>query len=195
MAMKKREQQSLLTKEKILRNSIELITAYGYDEVTISQICQKSEVAKGSFYTHFSSKSEIAIEILKDINVRLFHGLEVDAEQPAEPQLREYARLYFRTVLECGPAMSREIFKIIHTVQFSSGDVSDLHNSFIERYVRLGQEQGIFRQELNPEKIGHYWSDGNLGLVRYWIADSERYDLMQEGMDYFEFMMIAIRLR
>ncbi|GJM77588.1 hypothetical protein HMSSN139_00840 [Paenibacillus sp. HMSSN-139] len=118
MAMKKREQQSLLTKEKILRNSIELITAYGYDEVTISQICQKSEVAKGSFYTHFSSKSEIAIEILKDINVRLFHGLEVDAEQPAEPQLREYARLYFRTVLECGPAMSREIFK--SSIRFSS---------------------------------------------------------------------------
>ncbi|MDU4695418.1 MAG: TetR/AcrR family transcriptional regulator [Paenibacillus sp.] len=195
MALKKREQQSLQTKEKILRNSIELITTYGYDEVTVSQICQKSEVAKGSFYTHFSSKSDIAIEILKDINVRLFHGLEIDEKQPAEPQLREYTRLYFRTVMECGPAMSREIFKIIHTVKFSSGDVSDLHNSFIECYIRLGQTQGAFRQDLNPEKIGHYWSDGNLGLVRYWIADSEGYDLMQEGMNYFEFMMNAIRVR
>ncbi|MGG6311810.1 TetR/AcrR family transcriptional regulator [Paenibacillus macerans] len=194
MTLKKREQQSLLTKEKILRNSIELISAYGYDEVTISQICKASEVAKGSFYTHFSSKSDIAIEILKDINERLFHGLKVNPELPAEPQLQEYIRLYFRTVLECGPAMSREIFKIIYSVQFTSGDVSDLHNSFIEGYIRLGQQQGAFRSELMPEKIGHYWSDGNLGLVRYWIADVEQFDLLKEGQDYFEFMMKAVRI-
>lgn len=194
MTLKKREQQSLLTKEKILRNSIELISTYGYDDVTVSQICKVSQVAKGSFYTHFSSKSDIAIEILKNINVELFSDLDVNPDQPAEQQLRNYAEHYFQMVMHCGPAMSREIFKIIYTVQFTSKQVlSNLHNSYIEDCIRLGQEQGAFRLDLDPEKIGFYWSDGNLGLVRLWINDVENYDLMKEGMEYFDFILRALR--
>ncbi|MFD1174950.1 TetR/AcrR family transcriptional regulator [Paenibacillus puldeungensis] len=194
MTLKKREQQSLLTKEKILRNSIELISTYGYNDVTVSQICKVSQVAKGSFYTHFSSKSDIAIEILKDINVQLFSDLNVKPDEPAEQQLRIYAEHYFKTVLHCGPAMSREIFRIIYTVQFTSKQVhSDLHNSYIEDCIRLGQEQGTFRSDLDAGKIGFYWSDGNLGLVRLWINDVENYDLMKEGMEFFDFILRALR--
>lgn len=195
MTLTKRKQQAQATKEKILRNSIELITARGYDEVTISEICRVCEVAKGTFYTHFTSKRDIAIEILKDINVRLFHDLKVEPDRSARSQLEHYAELYFRTVLESGTAMSREIFHIIQSVRFTSGDVADLHSRFISDYTRLGQEQGAFRGELDADRIGQYLTEGNLALVRRWIHNEDSFDLLREGKEYMAFMLSGLEKR
>lgn len=194
MTLTKREEKAQATKIKILHTSIELIEQFGYDEVSISQICKACHVAKGSFYTHFSSKRDIAIELLKGINMKMFSGMKIEQEQPGDAQLMNYVACYFLTVIESGPAISREILKIISSVHFQRKDVaSDLHTHFISEYIKLGQQQGLFSNHIDAMKIATYWSDGNLSLVRYWIADPDSYQLTQEGDEFGKFMMEAIR--
>lgn len=47
------------TKENIRNNAIQLFKEYGYENVTIQQICKASHITKRTFYYHFDSKSTI----------------------------------------------------------------------------------------------------------------------------------------
>ena len=57
-----RKEKAMLTRKKIFETSIKLIKEKGYDNVTISEICKESSVAKGTFYVHFDSKEDIVKE-------------------------------------------------------------------------------------------------------------------------------------
>lgn len=51
-------------KEKLMSAVLELIWQGSYGSTTIDQICEKSEVKKGSFYHFFESKSDLAVAAL-----------------------------------------------------------------------------------------------------------------------------------
>lgn len=54
------------SKEKIIRVSQQLFAANGYDAVGVAQICQKSDISKGTFYYHFESKEILFLELLEN---------------------------------------------------------------------------------------------------------------------------------
>ena len=51
-------------KDIILENAKDLICIYGFDEVTVKMICEKSIISRKAFYSFFSDKYEILDEIL-----------------------------------------------------------------------------------------------------------------------------------
>ena len=57
-----RKEKAILTKNKVFETAIKLIKEKGYDNVTVSQICEKAGVAKGTFYVHYKSKEDIVKE-------------------------------------------------------------------------------------------------------------------------------------
>lgn len=60
--MTSRYKQAIQTKNKLMEVSTELIRRYGYDSVTIQQICKTAGVSTGAFYHHLKSKAGIIIE-------------------------------------------------------------------------------------------------------------------------------------
>ncbi|MBV1820153.1 TetR/AcrR family transcriptional regulator, partial [Bacteroidales bacterium MSK.15.36] len=62
----KRKIQAMETKNKIYNIAIDLIGKYGYDNVSIDEICNKAEVSKGTFYHHFNAKEDVIIALYKD---------------------------------------------------------------------------------------------------------------------------------
>ncbi|MDG5808184.1 ScbR family autoregulator-binding transcription factor [Streptomyces ossamyceticus] len=59
-----RQERAIRTREKILVAAAEVFDEVGYEAATISQILQKAEVTKGALYFHFTSKEELAQEVL-----------------------------------------------------------------------------------------------------------------------------------
>lgn len=57
-----RKEQARRTKQKIFDTAVRLIKAYGYEQVTVSQICREAGIAKGSFYVHYRAKEDIVRE-------------------------------------------------------------------------------------------------------------------------------------
>ncbi|TKH04524.1 helix-turn-helix transcriptional regulator [Peribacillus simplex] len=56
---RKKQLRGEKTREKILKISLKLFSEKGYDKVTVDEIVKKSGTSKGSFYQHFSAKSDI----------------------------------------------------------------------------------------------------------------------------------------
>lgn len=59
---KTRKDKAADTKKKIFETAIYLIKQKGYENVTVSEICQNAGLAKGSFYVHYKSKEDIVRE-------------------------------------------------------------------------------------------------------------------------------------
>ena len=60
-----RDLQALETHKKVTDTAMKLVKEHGYDRVTISQICEACGVAKGTFYSYFTSKKDILIDLYK----------------------------------------------------------------------------------------------------------------------------------
>lgn len=57
-----RKEKAAATKEKIFSTAAGLIKEKGYANVTVSEICARAGIAKGSFYVHYKSKEDIIRE-------------------------------------------------------------------------------------------------------------------------------------
>jgi AcrR family transcriptional regulator len=55
----KRQVQAMETKKRIYDSAVELFQKYGFENVSVDDIVEKSGVAKGTFYVHFDSKDSL----------------------------------------------------------------------------------------------------------------------------------------
>src|SRR5260221_11582476 len=62
IAGSRRERKKERTRQEIYRAAMEWFLARGFDAVTIEEICQTADVAKGTFFLHFSTKDALLIE-------------------------------------------------------------------------------------------------------------------------------------
>lgn len=56
-----RQRQAAETKARIKEKAIELINEIGYENTTISKICQAAGVSNGNFYHYFHSKEDLLL--------------------------------------------------------------------------------------------------------------------------------------
>ncbi|GAA3394630.1 ScbR family autoregulator-binding transcription factor [Streptomyces roseoviridis] len=58
------QERAIRTRQKIVMAAAELFDEVGYEAATISEVLKKCGVTKGALYFHFSSKEELAQEVL-----------------------------------------------------------------------------------------------------------------------------------
>lgn len=67
------------TRRKLLRSALQLFTEKGIDATTIAEITEESDLGKGTFYRHFTTKTEV-VQALTQAAVE---GLVTQLRQPA----------------------------------------------------------------------------------------------------------------
>lgn len=65
MARLTREQSQALTREKLLLSASEVVARDGYDGASVERIAEEAGFSKGAFYSNFSSKEDILLELLE----------------------------------------------------------------------------------------------------------------------------------
>ncbi|MCX5203255.1 ScbR family autoregulator-binding transcription factor [Streptomyces sp. NBC_00237] len=59
-----RQERAVQTRKKILVAAAEVFDEVGYDATTISEILKRAQVTKGALYFHFTSKEDLAQQVL-----------------------------------------------------------------------------------------------------------------------------------
>ncbi len=97
------QQRALQTRSKLLDAALQVIRAKGYSATTIDDLCAAAGVTKGSFFHHFSSKEDLAVEATKHWN-ELTGGLFASApyQQIKDPRERILAYIDFRAQIVQG---------------------------------------------------------------------------------------------
>ncbi|MBO5515332.1 MAG: TetR/AcrR family transcriptional regulator [Schwartzia sp.] len=86
-------------KEKIIRAAIAVVEAQGADAITVRRICEKADVAMGTFYYHFQNKDDLMMYFVRGTdfeNIDLLVPMSDIAGRITELYLcliRQYTRL------------------------------------------------------------------------------------------------------
>ena len=63
--MRKTLKEKLITKQSLLKSALKLFLKDGFSNVSIAQIAADSNLTRGAFYWHFTSKDDILLKILE----------------------------------------------------------------------------------------------------------------------------------
>lgn len=149
--LSRRERKKARTRRAIFRAAMALFTEHGFEAVTIDRICESADVAKGTFFLHFPSKSALLGEWSRELAA----GLAERLREPRRSALAEY-----RTMLEylgdrwlaqsdVMQAMLREFLATPESVATAGSASRDL-GGVVEDIVARGQERGEFRRNVSP---------------------------------------------
>lgn len=70
---------------------------YGYKKTNIDELCSKSGIAKGSFYTFFDSKEKLFFEVLNGIQNRLISSVdEILSNMPPKEGFTKALKMLYR---------------------------------------------------------------------------------------------------
>jgi len=164
------EQQDEVRRQRILHATTLLVSHYGYDKTTVSDIAKNAGVSKGAIYLHFKSKDDILEALLIDAMYNFsrswFEAVETD------PEGGRISRMYLNmlTVLDDHPFMAIIMRKdpgILGNYLKQPGNFFETQQNTGMRheFITLMQEAGAVRKDLDPAVTAHIMDIFSYGLI------------------------------
>lgn len=147
----RRERKKARTRRAIFRAAMTLFEQHGFEGVTVDRICEAADVAKGTFFLHFPTKSAL----LGEFGRELAAGLADRLREPRRSALAEYRTMVeylgdrWLAQADVMRAMLREFLATPETVA-SAGSASRDLGTVVEDIVARGQRRGEFRRNVSP---------------------------------------------
>lgn len=165
-------------REDILNAGLDLMFLQGYNGTGIKDITDRIEIPKGSFYNHFSSKEEFALEVVKnycDNGIKLYQQTLLKSDLPPLERVDEF----FKKITENYRASYE--YKLGCIMSNFSAELSDTNEKFrslldqefdrcesiIAECLQQAQAEGSLDKDLDIQHLAGYILNGWHGaLVR-----------------------------
>ena len=187
--MTSRDLQACQTKQKIIDTCTRLLESTPWDQIKIRDICSAAELSIGAFYHYFKNKSEILIEIDKQMGQHFFDDVlqESLVMSPDQGLLYYMCRQtpYYTTI---GTSVFRNMFKAQLDDPFYG---KAIENRVFYQGVRILLEKAI-QQQLLPQDIDlqmlmQQIISVNYGIYYFWC-------LMDGEIDIFLYAEQTLRM-
>ena len=146
-------------RRQILDAAVRAFARRGYEACRVGDIATEAGVAYGLVYHYFHSKEEVLETIFRETwNLMLEAiGAVEELEEPADVQLRKVIAIVLRT-WSTNPDLVRVLVREVTRTPHLQSEVTEIQQALdaLERIIARGQEQGVFRGELEPKLVG--WS-------------------------------------
>jgi AcrR family transcriptional regulator len=83
-------------KEKIVEVATRLFYQQGYNLTSINQVIEEADIARGSLYNHFNSKTEVLLSYVDEFQKRWFVALDAFLRPVTDPKKKILALFDFR---------------------------------------------------------------------------------------------------
>jgi AcrR family transcriptional regulator len=174
------------SRRELMATAIDCFAAYGYQGTSIDRIARAAGVTKGALYYHFRDKEQLLFEAVRD-RVADFEHRVVAAVTPVKDPVeavrkvaasclfvatRNNHRRFLLTLmveaLDTNPALAAEFREVMRRFR-----------AFVAALVRIGQERGVFRDEVDPAAAAKVFAGGVMGGEIQYYQDSDDVDLEQ----------------
>lgn len=178
-----------LTKQLIFESALTLFKKKGFENVSIEEITNYAGTSKGSFYTYFSTKSDVIVQQFLAIDAYYRSSEEIVLQEKTHSEMllkfTEMQLIYVRDVIGCA---TLKILYANQVLQEGSEkvitDQSRFWHNFVCRIIGLGQTQGEFTQAVDAKFLAVSFNRAMRGLFLDWNISSASFDLLEEGLLY-----------
>lgn len=176
--LNKRKIQAMETKNKIYNIAIDLIGKYGYDNISIDEICNKAEVSKGTFYHHFNAKEDIIIALYKDEYECFINNIKHSSIDNSIEELVELICFHVKYAEKKGLDIMKQIYKS----QLDYGDkLAFSKNILLQKMlceiISKGQLNNEIRKDMKCKDIIDYLIRISHGIIYDWCLNNGEYSL------------------
>jgi len=164
------------TKERIFRSAMELFQAKGFEDTTVSEITERADIGKGTFFLYFPSKEailrlpgEILMEEMRQIAQR---GLS-DPSLPVRDVIRSVLIQPLRWH-EANREIALHMSKVAYVYQTDAPSNKGNLLELMAMLVASGQERGEFDRNLAPSDAAIPLAATYFMVVFLWVRQEER---------------------
>ena len=164
--------------------AIDCFARYGYQGTTIDRIASAAGVTKGALYYHFRDKEELLSEAVKDQTAAFEERVVGSVSPVTDPvaALQEIARVCVQIATRNN--LRRFILTLMVEALDTNPRLSQAFRDILRRFrsylagiVRVGQEQGVFRADVEASRAAQLFAGGVIGAELQHYQDPERVDL------------------
>lgn len=184
--MTNRQLQAEETKRKIFFATMRLLQKHDANDIKIMDIVEEANVSVGSFYNHYSSKTEVFAESYK-LEDSYF-------EEKVEPRLtqadvRERLRFFFDQYAYYNSEIAnigrlRYVLSCNNIYVERPYDVGTL--GVLQRVIQWGVKSGQIRVDESTISMGHFMMVSARGLIDNWYTRKGIFDLRSEMRSFVD---------
>ncbi len=168
--------QAEKTRNLIYKTALSMFKKFGYDEVSISQICKEAGVSVGTFYHYFESKEAALMEGFLQFDEQL-DFLEFDGN--AANRIIEVIDLLNKSSIEWGSKMLVKAMSVHLSTGGKYVSPDRKINSFLYQLAQLGLAEGTFDSSYTPDNIADIILRVWRGVLFDWSYRGGSYDLCE----------------
>jgi len=171
-------------RKELMGIAIDCFARYGYQGTSIDRIANAAGVTKGAIYYHFRDKEELLFEAVKDRTIAYEERIVGSVSPVNDPvaTLGEIARVSVHIATRNN--LRRFILTLMVEALDTNPRLSETFRGIMRRFrsylagiVRLGQEQGVFRRDVEASRAAQLFAGGVIGAELQHYQDPERVDL------------------
>ena len=168
-------------KKKIIAAAIALIEEQGADCITVRRVCEKADIATGTFYYHFRNKDDLMMHFVRGLS---FETVELTA--PTSDIAGRITELYMhliRQYMSLGIAFMRSFYtpdnQALHTYmgetdgKFAAGTVM----ARCERELETAQRAGYLKKDMDTHKASADVCTIAKGCIFEWCLSEGKMDI------------------
>jgi AcrR family transcriptional regulator len=166
----RRERKKIKTKSEILCAARHLFEEMGYDEVSIEDITERSDVSKGTFFNYFSSKEGLLLAIAEDEVDDIVELME--AEGKSYSLVKDKIRLVLKRLLDDSiPYMNLTGRMVFSTIISYGDDNSPFRRIYemLEILVDEAKKNGEFSKKVPSKYMVNSLLGSYYGLIFKWF--------------------------
>lgn len=178
-------------KQILFDTALRLFQKYGYDKVTIMQICKEADVTRNAFYYYFNSKEDLLSSYFE--NIPSFTEKLV-AELLALPNDWEKVWHIFEAHLRLIETEGISIVRAFLRINMNGcGDLL-MKYSLSERIciplIKKCQDEGFIGNMTEPAELNYIATRMLSGILLAWCCKKGSFDLVQDCRAAFDSLMV-----
>lgn len=182
------------TKEAILSTSLNLFNKYGFDQVTINQICNEINVTKTAFYYHFKSKDELISELFSfDNMISNDDLLDILSVTDFADQAMKAMEIFVKHMVRLGVEMTKENYRIHLRNEIPPLDKSksSLLGSIIPTLIQRAKDAGQIQNPASAEDLLDSMCNIANGVILNWAIMGGSFDVLEETRKRFGILLVV----
>ncbi len=159
------------TYRALLHALYDLLCEKSFSDITVTELCDRAETRKATFYKHFGDKTELFSFMIKEMQQRALEEKKVQYD-PAVPQ--SYYIGVFRYFLGGNEQFIRKILS-----SSARSTLIDLMNEQIEADLRLHLKEDIAKNARfpsQPDLLAAAYTGAMVYCGQWWITQPDRPD-------------------
>ncbi len=175
------------TYKTLLSALYELMCEKSFDEITVTELCDRAETRKATFYKHFGDKTELYTFMVKEMQRTSREGNEINYDEDKPWTYYAGVFSYFLDFLDKNDVFVRRILdsSALHTLLDL---LSEQIETDLRSHMKEDQERGI-QLPAEPAMMAATYTGAMVYCGRWWISRGKPVDKEQMIVQFSRMVM------